>query len=182
MGVSLLCVGKRIHPLLLTQVHVLEDDDARLHIRNLSLHRCDTEEQALNMVGGRGYHPPTCFHTQTACSCCNSEQLCSSAASHSPPTPCLLTLIPPQLFLGDTNRVVAETPLNLASSRSHCVFTVHIEARRAGEAVVRRSKLNFVDLAGSERVVKTGMSASMQLREAKYINLSLHFLEQVSQG
>jgi kinesin family protein 6/9 len=78
--------------------------------------------------------------------------------------------------------VVAETPLNLASSRSHCVFTVHIEARRAGEAVVRRSKLNFVDLAGSERVVKTGMSASMQLREAKYINLSLHFLEQVSQG
>ena len=84
-----------------------------------------------------------------------------------------------QLFLGDTNRVVAETPLNQASSRSHCVFTLHIEARRAGEAVVRRSKLHFVDLAGSERVGKTGLAAHAQLKEAKYINLSLHFLEQV---
>ncbi|EFN54139.1 hypothetical protein CHLNCDRAFT_135529 [Chlorella variabilis] len=85
----------------------------------------------------------------------------------------------PKLFLGDTNRVVAETPLNQASSRSHCIFTLHIEARRVGESVVRRSKLHFVDLAGSERVVKTGLSAHAQLKEAKYINLSLHFLEQV---
>jgi hypothetical protein len=104
---------------------------------------------------------------------------------------CFLHLL--QLFLGDTNRVVAETPLNQASSRSHCVFTLHIEARAqragggaagaaaaaAGEAVVRRSKLHFVDLAGSERVGKTGLAAHAQLREAKYINLSLHFLEQV---
>lgn len=87
-----------------------------------------------------------------------------------------------QLFLGDTNRVVAETPLNQASSRSHCIFTLHIEARRVGESVVRRSKLHFVDLAGSERVVKTGLSAHAQLKEAKYINLSLHFLEQVGGG
>jgi len=28
------------------------------------------------------------------------------------------------LFLGDTNRAIAETPMNLASSRSHCIFTV----------------------------------------------------------
>lgn len=32
------------------QVHILEDDESHLHIRNLSLHRCDTEEQALNMA------------------------------------------------------------------------------------------------------------------------------------
>lgn len=32
------------------QVHIQEDDEARLHLRNLSLHRCDTEEQALNTV------------------------------------------------------------------------------------------------------------------------------------
>ena len=44
---------------------------------------------------------------------------------------------------------------------------------------MRRSKLHFVDLAGSERVGKTGLAAHAQLREAKYINLSLHFLEQV---
>lgn len=44
---------------------------------------------------------------------------------------------------------------------------------------VRRSKLHFVDLAGSERVGKSGLAAHTQLKEAKYINLSLHFLEQV---
>jgi Kinesin motor domain len=35
-----------------------------------------------------------------------------------------------QLFLADTNRVTSETPMNLASSRSHCLFTVTIEARQ----------------------------------------------------
>lgn len=42
------------------------------------------------------------------------------------------------LFLGDTNRTIAETPMNQASSRSHCVFTVHIESRKPGEDIVRR--------------------------------------------
>ena len=32
------------------------------------------------------------------------------------------------LFLGDTNRAIAETPMNLASSRSHCIFTVSLES------------------------------------------------------
>ncbi|GLC59507.1 hypothetical protein PLESTB_001494800 [Pleodorina starrii] len=82
------------------------------------------------------------------------------------------------LFLGDTNRTISETPMNLASSRSHCIFTIHIEGRKVGEDVVRRSKLNLVDLAGSERVSKTGVDGTT-LREAKYINLSLHYLEQV---
>lgn len=84
---------------------------------------------------------------------------------------------PPQLFLGDTNRTISETPMNQASSRSHCIFTVYIEARKPGEALVRRSKLNLVDLAGSERVNKTGIEGK-ELKEAKYINLSLHYLEQ----
>eukprot|EP00879_Flechtneria_rotunda_P025732 GHRR01027371.1.p1 GENE.GHRR01027371.1~~GHRR01027371.1.p1 ORF type:complete len:323 (+),score=74.77 GHRR01027371.1:204-1172(+) len=60
------------------------------------------------------------------------------------------------LFLGDTNRTVSETPMNQASTRSHCIFTILLEARRAGSDKVRRSKLNLVDLAGSERVAKTG--------------------------
>ena len=38
--------------------------------------------------------------------------------------------------------------------------------------------LHLVDLAGSERVVKTGVTGQL-LTEAKYINLSLHYLEQV---
>ena len=36
-----------------------------------------------------------------------------------------------QLFLGDTNRTISETPMNQASSRSHCVFTIYMEARQA---------------------------------------------------
>ncbi len=55
--------------------------------------------------------------------------------------------------------------MNQASSRSHCIFTLHLEAR-------------LVDLAGSVRVGKTGIDGTT-LMEAKYINLSLHFLEQV---
>jgi kinesin family protein 6/9 len=82
------------------------------------------------------------------------------------------------LFVGDTNRMIAETPMNLASSRSHCIFTVTIESRAVGGDVIRRSKFNLVDLAGSERVAKTGAEGNL-LKEAKYINLSLHYLEQV---
>nr|XP_019940257.1 PREDICTED: kinesin-like protein KIF6 [Paralichthys olivaceus] len=82
------------------------------------------------------------------------------------------------LFLGDTNRMIAETPMNQASTRSHCIFTVHVCRREPGSATVRRSKLHLVDLAGSDRVSKTGLNGQ-QLTEAKYINLSLHYLEQV---
>jgi hypothetical protein len=46
--------------------------------------------------------------------------------------------------------------MNQASSRSHCIFTISLEARQAGSDVVRHSKLHLVDLAGSERVAKTG--------------------------
>ncbi|NWV73369.1 KIF6 protein, partial [Dasyornis broadbenti] len=82
------------------------------------------------------------------------------------------------LFLGDTNRMIAETPMNQASSRSHCIFTIHISSKEPGSATIRRSKLHLVDLAGSERVGKTGIGGHL-LTEAKYINLSLHYLEQV---
>ncbi|KYO43444.1 kinesin-like protein KIF6 isoform A [Alligator mississippiensis] len=82
------------------------------------------------------------------------------------------------LFLGDTNRMIAETPMNQASTRSHCIFTIHISSKEPGSATVRRSKLHLVDLAGSERVAKTGVGGQL-LTEAKYINLSLHYLEQV---
>ncbi|XP_018610608.2 kinesin-like protein KIF6 isoform X1 [Scleropages formosus] len=82
------------------------------------------------------------------------------------------------LFLGDTNRIIAETPMNQASTRSHCIFTIHVCSREPGSATLRRSKLHLVDLAGSERVAKSGMEGQL-LTEAKYINLSLHYLEQV---
>lgn len=71
-----------------------------------------------------------------------------------------------------------QTPMNQASTRSHCIFTVHLCRREPGSATLQRSKLHLVDLAGSDRVSKTGLNGQL-LTEAKYINLSLHYLEQV---
>ena len=66
------------------------------------------------------------------------------------------------LFMGDTNRAVAETTMNATSSRSHCVFTASLESRPVGAPTLRRSKLHLVDLAGSERVSKTGASGTLK--------------------
>jgi kinesin family protein 6/9 len=74
--------------------------------------------------------------------------------------------------------MIAETPSNPSSSRSHCIFIISVTSRTVASDVVRRSKLHLVDLAGSERVARTGIGG-MLLKEAKYINLSLHYLEQV---
>merc|ERR1719262_1531362 len=83
-------------------------------------------------------------------------------------------------FEGDYNRIVAEHALNKASTRSHVIFTIHVESRSRVESSekVIFSKLHLVDLAGSERVKKTG-SDGVMLKEATYINKSLTFLEQV---
>jgi kinesin family protein 6/9 len=82
-------------------------------------------------------------------------------------------------FEGDTNRAVAEHALNKASTRSHVVFTLHVESRSRVESSEKiiHSKLHLVDLAGSERVKKSG-SEGVTLKEATYINKSLTFLEQ----
>lgn len=42
------------------QVHIQEDDSGAMHMRNLSMHRCDTEEQALNMVRCRALLALSC--------------------------------------------------------------------------------------------------------------------------
>ena len=59
------------------------------------------------------------------------------------------------LFIGDTNRVVSETPKNDASTRSHCIFIITIETRKPGSEVKSVSRLHLVDLSGSERIGKT---------------------------
>lgn len=83
------------------------------------------------------------------------------------------------LFEGETNRIIGQHSLNKRSSRSHCVFTVHIESHSRVESNTKyvTSKLNFVDLAGSERLGKTLSEGETQV-EAMYINKSLTFLEQ----
>ncbi|KAJ8276998.1 hypothetical protein GJAV_G00070270 [Gymnothorax javanicus] len=83
------------------------------------------------------------------------------------------------LFEGEMNRIVGAHSLNKNSSRSHCIFTVHIESRSrtVSDAKYVTSKLNLVDLAGSERLGKTGSDGQI-LIETMYINKSLSFLEQ----
>ncbi|XP_053307835.1 kinesin-like protein KIF17 [Spea bombifrons] len=82
---------------------------------------------------------------------------------------------------GWRNRSVGYTLMNKDSSRSHSIFTIHIEICSTdanGEDHLRAGKLNLVDLAGSERQAKTGATGE-RLKEATKINLSLSALGNV---
>jgi kinesin family protein 6/9 len=77
----------------LPKVTPFEEPGGNLVFKNLSLHRANAEEDALNL-----------------------------------------------LFIGETNRVICETPSNDVSTRSHCVFIVNIETNSIGSDVKTRSK------------------------------------------
>ncbi|XP_035008252.2 kinesin-like protein KIF17 [Hippoglossus stenolepis] len=82
---------------------------------------------------------------------------------------------------GWRNRAVGYTLMNKDSSRSHSIFTIHLEICNIdaeGQDHLRAGKLNLVDLAGSERQSKTGATGE-RLREATKINLSLSALGNV---
>ncbi|XP_039861752.1 kinesin-like protein KIF17 isoform X3 [Simochromis diagramma] len=82
---------------------------------------------------------------------------------------------------GWRNRAVGYTLMNKDSSRSHSIFTIHLEicsTDSSGQDHLRAGKLNLVDLAGSERQSKTGATGE-RLREATKINLSLSALGNV---
>ena len=83
--------------MFIVQIHLLDDGDANVTVRNLSLTSVTTEEEALNA-----------------------------------------------LFYGETNRMIAETPMNMASTRSHCVFTIYVTAKVPGQAVFRRCACHLV--------------------------------------
>ncbi|MBN3325855.1 KIF17 protein, partial [Atractosteus spatula] len=85
---------------------------------------------------------------------------------------------------GWKNRSVGYTLMNKDSSRSHSIFTIHLEicnTDAGGKDHLRAGKLNLVDLAGSERQSKTGATGE-RLREATKINLSLSALGNVISG
>eukprot|EP01038_Epipyxis_sp_PR26KG_P011639 gene11639-15589_t len=83
-------------------------------------------------------------------------------------------------FMGNTNRITSSTSMNNVSSRSHAVFTIVLESEgiKDNKTLFCAGKINLVDLAGSERMYKMANSKGA-INEAKSINLSLHFLEQV---
>jgi kinesin family protein 3/17 len=58
---------------------------------------------------------------------------------------------------GKKNRSIGETLMNKASSRSHSIFTIVIEAAESSGEHIRVGKLNLVDLAGSERQSKVSV-------------------------
>ena len=113
------------------KISLFEDDYGNIHMKNLSIHKCESEDDAIDL-----------------------------------------------LMMGNFIRQVSSTPMNMASSRSHCVFTIALECRELTSNVIRTSKLHLVDLAGSERVYKRNHQGTI-VEEAKYINLSLTYLEQV---
>lgn len=111
-----------------------------------------------------------------ALSCSGSSVLLLMYYCSMSPAVCLL-------LQGDMNRKIAEHALNTHSSRSHCIFTIHVEvsvtclplsqlshsftslslssqsrSRTHSNAEYTISKLNLVDLAGSERLSKTNVS------------------------
>jgi kinesin family protein 6/9 len=59
-------------------------------------------------------------------------------------------------FMGSSNRVTGSTAINMASSRSHAIFSLIVETQsiKNGKTVFTYGKVNLVDLAGSERVYK----------------------------
>ncbi|XP_038879897.1 kinesin-like protein KIN-1 isoform X2 [Benincasa hispida] len=89
---------------------------------------------------------------------------------------------PPEALLtlskGIANRAVGETQMNVASSRSHCIYIFAIQQESTKDKRARTGKLNLVDLAGSEKVEKTGAEGRV-LEEAKTINKSLSALGNV---
>ncbi|XP_073969867.1 kinesin-like protein 64D [Rhodnius prolixus] len=85
------------------------------------------------------------------------------------------------MTVGNTNRVVGATAMNMESSRSHAIFTITVETSTLGpdgQHHVKMGRLHLVDLAGSERQSKTG-AMGQRLKEATKINLSLSTLGNV---
>lgn len=89
------------------------------------------------------------------------------------------------LTIGSKNRMVGATLMNAGSSRSHSIFTIHLEQITTSNGcstdeppTIKKGKLNLVDLAGSERQSKTGATGE-RLKEATKINLSLSALGNV---
>lgn len=100
------------------------------------------------------------------------------------------------LRLGAKNRETAATDANARSSRSHAVFTLHLEQKiqgnkrkrklsgssstseNGGAMQVLRSKFTFVDLAGSERVAQIGAEGRLR-SEGIDINQGLSTLGRV---
>jgi len=79
------------------------------------------------------------------------------------------------MSMGMRNRSTSSTNMNNQSSRSHCIFSVHVTCTDLLKGGTSFGKMHLVDLAGSERLSRTGAEGD-RLTEAKNINKSLSAL------
>ncbi|XP_052745403.1 kinesin-like protein KIF3A isoform X2 [Bicyclus anynana] len=85
------------------------------------------------------------------------------------------------MAVGNKNRHIGATAMNIESSRSHAIFSITVENSKRGadgKMHVKMGKLHLVDLAGSERQSKT-QATGTRLKEATKINQSLSVLGNV---
>ncbi|XP_014346035.2 uncharacterized protein LOC102356132 [Latimeria chalumnae] len=80
--------------------------------------------------------------------------------------------------LGEKNRTIASTKMNIESSRSHLMLILRVDGVDSISGVVSHGSLTVCDLAGSERISKTE-ATGQRLVEAAAINKSLTSLGQV---
>lgn len=83
---------------------------------------------------------------------------------------------------GVSNRKVSSHDINKDSSRSHSIFTIHLDVENIdlndGYSTKRSGKIHFVDLAGSERLKESNAKGATAL-ETAHINKSLLTLGKV---
>ncbi|KAI9921800.1 hypothetical protein PsorP6_001411 [Peronosclerospora sorghi] len=75
-------------------------------------------------------------------------------------------------------RSVACTDMNAQSTRSHSVFTLHLQGVNDSEGVILNGQLNSVDLAGSKCASRYNVSGE-RLKETQAIDRSLSSLDDV---
>ncbi|XP_013097756.2 kinesin-like protein Nod [Stomoxys calcitrans] len=88
------------------------------------------------------------------------------------------------LMQGNKNRHVRPTKMNTQSSRSHAIFTIHMQRfskNASDEETIISSCMNIVDLAGSEGVRRTGHQG-MAMSEGVNINQGLLSIGKVLQA
>eukprot|EP00736_Rhodelphis_marinus_P010516 Rmarinus@m.15216 len=82
---------------------------------------------------------------------------------------------------GARNRSTGATSMNVHSSRSHLIVTIHTTTRNVVTCQVAYGKLHMVDLAGSERLSRSEATGERR-KETQHINKSLSALGDVIQA
>lgn len=168
-SLSLLLLHCVIPVFLFSRVNLFEDSSGGIHLRNLSVHSVSSYEEALPLFltgDTNRMMAEVCLRNFIAyCKCTQTlTTFCSLVSVFF--TPGFSFCISRSLVL------FLQTVMNKVSTRSHCIFTIHITSRQCGSATVRRAKLHLVDLAGCAAglrllcVLSSSFPSFLQIRAA----------------